>query len=154
MNCGLWIKKCPDGGIGRRAGLKHQWIHFHAGSIPALGTKREIRKSFSLFCCKKNTVSGCWFLAVFLLTVCLHLAWWLGGWIHNESGYLNKQNKVSRIIVLEAFLFIYFFAFFTKKCLFYFVIKKKCCKFAWFIPFIRMRCTISQFNEIIINKNI
>ena len=29
---------CPDGGIGRRAGLKHQWIHFHAGSIPALGT--------------------------------------------------------------------------------------------------------------------
>ncbi len=28
----------PDGGIGRRAGLKHQWIHFHAGSIPALGT--------------------------------------------------------------------------------------------------------------------
>ncbi len=31
--------KCPDGGIGRRAGLKHQWIHFHAGSIPALGTE-------------------------------------------------------------------------------------------------------------------
>ncbi len=31
--------KCPDGGIGRRAGLKHQWIHFHAGSIPALGTR-------------------------------------------------------------------------------------------------------------------
>ncbi len=30
--------KYPDGGIGRRAGLKHQWIHFHAGSIPALGT--------------------------------------------------------------------------------------------------------------------
>ena len=30
--------KSPDGGIGRRAGLKHQWIHFHAGSIPALGT--------------------------------------------------------------------------------------------------------------------
>ena len=29
---------CPDGGIGRRAGLKHQWIHFHAGSTPALGT--------------------------------------------------------------------------------------------------------------------
>ena len=28
----------PDGGIGRRAGLKHQWIYFHAGSIPALGT--------------------------------------------------------------------------------------------------------------------
>ncbi len=31
---------CPDGGIGRRAGLKHQWIHFHAGSTPALGTKK------------------------------------------------------------------------------------------------------------------
>ena len=29
---------CPDGGIGRRAGLKHQWIHLHAGSTPALGT--------------------------------------------------------------------------------------------------------------------
>ena len=29
------------GGIGRRAGLKHQWIHFHAGSIPALGTEVE-----------------------------------------------------------------------------------------------------------------
>ena len=32
----------PDGGIGRRAGLKHQWIHFHAGSIPALGTKTPL----------------------------------------------------------------------------------------------------------------
>ena len=30
--------KCPDGGIGRRAGLKHQWIHFHPGSTPGLGT--------------------------------------------------------------------------------------------------------------------
>ena len=30
----------PDGGIGRRAGLKHQWIHFHAGSTPALGTQK------------------------------------------------------------------------------------------------------------------
>ena len=34
----LTFLQCPDGGIGRRAGLKHQWIHFHAGSIPALGT--------------------------------------------------------------------------------------------------------------------
>ena len=34
----------PDGGIGRRAGLKHQWIHFHAGSIPALGTKLELKR--------------------------------------------------------------------------------------------------------------
>ena len=33
--------KCPDGGIGRRAGLKHQWIHFHPGSTPGLGTKEE-----------------------------------------------------------------------------------------------------------------
>ena len=31
---------CPDGGIGRRAGLKHQWINLHAGSIPALGTRK------------------------------------------------------------------------------------------------------------------
>ena len=31
--------KCPDGGIGRRVGLKHQWIHFHPGSIPGLGTR-------------------------------------------------------------------------------------------------------------------
>ena len=32
----------PDGGIGRRAGLKHQWIHFHPGSTPGLGTKNEV----------------------------------------------------------------------------------------------------------------
>ena len=32
-------RQCPDGGIGRRAGLKHQWIHFHPGSTPGLGTK-------------------------------------------------------------------------------------------------------------------
>ena len=31
----------PDGGIGRRAGLKHQWIHFHPGSTPGLGTEAE-----------------------------------------------------------------------------------------------------------------
>lgn len=29
----LTQSKCPDGGIGRRVGLKHQWIHFHPGSI-------------------------------------------------------------------------------------------------------------------------
>ena len=29
----------PVGGIGRRAGLKNQWINFLAGSIPAPGTK-------------------------------------------------------------------------------------------------------------------
>ena len=37
----LTQSKCPDGGIGRRVGLKHQWIHFHPGSIPGLGTKKE-----------------------------------------------------------------------------------------------------------------
>ena len=42
-------KKCPDGGIGRRAGLKHQWIHFHAGSIPALGTEAEKVEKLSPF---------------------------------------------------------------------------------------------------------
>ena len=49
INCLQFPKKivtfaapnCPDGGIGRRAGLKHQWIHFHAGSIPALGTRKS-----------------------------------------------------------------------------------------------------------------
>ena len=32
--------KCPDGGIGRRAGLKHQWGNTCAGSTPALGTTK------------------------------------------------------------------------------------------------------------------
>ena len=36
--CTAIERKRPDGGIGRRAGLKHQWIHFHPGSIPGLGT--------------------------------------------------------------------------------------------------------------------
>ena len=31
----------PGGGIGRRAGLKHQWPQGRAGSTPALGTKSE-----------------------------------------------------------------------------------------------------------------
>jgi hypothetical protein len=31
-------KTCPDGGIGRRAGLKHLWSQGRAGSTPALGT--------------------------------------------------------------------------------------------------------------------
>ena len=30
--------ECPDGGIGRRAGLKHQWSKIHPGSTPGLGT--------------------------------------------------------------------------------------------------------------------
>ena len=39
----LTQSKCPDGGIGRRVGLKHQWIHFHPGSIPGLGTKERAK---------------------------------------------------------------------------------------------------------------
>ena len=31
----------PDGGIGRRVGLKHQWGNTRAGSTPALGTKQS-----------------------------------------------------------------------------------------------------------------
>ena len=31
----------PDGGIGRRVGLKHQWTKVRAGSIPALGTMKR-----------------------------------------------------------------------------------------------------------------
>lgn len=46
----LTQSKCPDGGIGRRVGLKHQWIHFHPGSIPGLGTKKvDNRKITNLF---------------------------------------------------------------------------------------------------------
>ena len=41
--------RSPDGGIGRRAGLKHQWIHFHAGSIPALGTEKAPQVIVELF---------------------------------------------------------------------------------------------------------
>ncbi len=36
---GLFSKYRSLWGIGRRAGLKHQWIHFHPGSTPGLGTK-------------------------------------------------------------------------------------------------------------------
>ena len=39
----LTQSKCPDGGIGRRVGLKHQWIHFHPGSIPGLGTRKRLK---------------------------------------------------------------------------------------------------------------
>lgn len=46
----LTQSKCPDGGIGRRVGLKHQWIHFHPGSIPGLGTKMERSELLSFFC--------------------------------------------------------------------------------------------------------
>jgi hypothetical protein len=40
----LCTAESPDGGIGRRAGLKHQWIHFHAGSTPALGTRKHCKR--------------------------------------------------------------------------------------------------------------
>ena len=33
----------PDGGIGRRAGLKHQWPRGCAGSTPAPGTNKALR---------------------------------------------------------------------------------------------------------------
>ena len=39
----------PDGGIGRRAGLKHLCLHGHAGSTPALGTKVKVLVIRGLF---------------------------------------------------------------------------------------------------------
>jgi hypothetical protein len=35
----------PDGGIGRRAGLKNQWDFSLAGSIPAPGTEKPLISS-------------------------------------------------------------------------------------------------------------
>ena len=68
----------PDGGIGRRAGLKHQWIHFHPGSIPGLGTKKtDNRKVISLLWflfphnfsqCLQNSVN---FTAFYQIITCL-----------------------------------------------------------------------------------
>ena len=46
QTCALPIS---DGGIGRRAGLKHQWIHFHPGSTPGLGTETEKVEKLSPF---------------------------------------------------------------------------------------------------------
>ena len=34
--------ECPGGGIGRRAGLKHQFLHWSAGSTPAPGTRKKV----------------------------------------------------------------------------------------------------------------
>ena len=42
-------QRCPDGGIGRRAGLKHQWSNIHPGSTPGLGTSKEKVKQLSPF---------------------------------------------------------------------------------------------------------
>ena len=58
----LTQSKCPDGGIGRRVGLKHQWIHFHPGSIPGLGTKLNYKTLVSqslasVFCFLRCTKS-------------------------------------------------------------------------------------------------
>ena len=39
----------PDGGIGRRAGLKHQWSNIHPGSTPGLGTKKEVEFQLLFF---------------------------------------------------------------------------------------------------------
>ena len=36
---------CRGGGIGRRAGLKHQWEQSHVGSSPTLGTKKGLKKA-------------------------------------------------------------------------------------------------------------
>ena len=47
----LTQSKCPDGGIGRRVGLKHQWIHFHPGSIPGLGTRNPDNQYCQDFLC-------------------------------------------------------------------------------------------------------
>lgn len=59
----LTQSKCPDGGIGRRVGLKHQWIHFHPGSIPGLGTELRILTTrvlsfFSIPCLIKPSTVG------------------------------------------------------------------------------------------------
>ena len=40
---------CPDGGIGRRVGLKHQWGYTRAGSTPALGTRVKLEAEASSF---------------------------------------------------------------------------------------------------------
>ena len=37
-------QKSPDGGIGRRAGLKHQWSNIHPGSTPGLGTSKSAKQ--------------------------------------------------------------------------------------------------------------
>ena len=51
----------PDGGIGRRAGLKHQWSNIHPGSTPGLGTRKRVKylnikylTLFFLFVCSQN----------------------------------------------------------------------------------------------------
>jgi hypothetical protein len=46
--------QCPGGGIGRRAGLKHLWVHPRTGSTPVLGTKKKKAAERLLFYFKNN----------------------------------------------------------------------------------------------------
>ena len=43
------LYKCLNGGIGRRAGLKHQWIQPRIGSTPILGTLNSLKLYFGPF---------------------------------------------------------------------------------------------------------
>ena len=48
----------PDGGIGRRAGLKHQWGNTRAGSTPALGTSLKAKSLANHMSCKRFFVKN------------------------------------------------------------------------------------------------
>ncbi len=75
--------KCPDGGIGRRAGLKHQWSNIHPGSTPGLGTERLTWLSQPFFitnqflCFMKNRIAELDYLkSIFiLLMIVFHLVY-------------------------------------------------------------------------------
>jgi hypothetical protein len=43
------FSSCPDGGTGRRVGLKNQWGNSRAGSIPAPGTVKKLSVIESFF---------------------------------------------------------------------------------------------------------
>ena len=45
--CQEFSVTCPGGGIGRRAGLKHQYLHGYIGSTPILGTQNRRPANFS-----------------------------------------------------------------------------------------------------------
>ncbi len=47
---------CPDGGIGRRAGLKHLWQQCRVGSSPTPGTKKS-GENFSAFFILRSSIS-------------------------------------------------------------------------------------------------
>ena len=68
----------PDGGIGRRAGLKHQWIHFHPGSTPGLGTEAEKVEILSplFFSTPRNSLVIPKFALIFIVRVGLSLKPW------------------------------------------------------------------------------